>query len=270
MTAVPSLEHPAPVARGPASEGWREWLTALLDLVFPPLCPVCRAGLADGRRDPLCGACWQGVERLSRPWCRVCGLPFPRQIGAGETTRVGHAEHRCGQCRRRPPAFSYARSAAHYGDVTREALHAFKFGGRRALANPLGDLLVELGPSILPVPGPDLLLPIPLHPRRERERGFNQSLLLARRLGRGWDVPVRADVIARRVGTQPQTALNAEDRRKNVRGAFALRRPEAVVGRHVVLVDDILTTGSTAASCAACLRAAGAATVGVLTVARAS
>lgn len=151
----------------------------------------------------------------------------------------------------------------------REALHAFKFGGRRALARPLGDLLAELGKDSLPIGGADLLVPVPLHPRRERERGFNQALLLAGRVGRAWDVPVRADVLARPVPATPQTELSAAARRASVRGAFTLRRPELVAGRHVIIVDDILTTGSTAGACALALRKGGAAAVGVLTVARA-
>jgi len=177
--------------------------------------------------------------------------------------------HRCGGCRRHPPGFTYARSAAHYGDIVREALHAFKFGGRRALAAPLGDLLAEMERSSLPVPDPDLLVPVPLHPRRERQRGFNQASLLAGRLGRAWKLPVRTDVLVRTAPTSPQTELSAAARRTNVRGAFAVRRPELVTGRHVIVVDDILTTGSTATACATCLREGGAATVGVLTVARA-
>src|SRR5262249_14450678 len=133
----------------------------------------------------------------------------------------------------------------------------------------LGDLMAEMGRLSLPVPDPDLLIPVPLHPRRERERGFNQSLLLARRLGRAWGLPVRVDILARTVATPPQTDLGAEERRANVRRAFALRRPELVAGRHVILVDDIVTTGSTAGACAARLREGGAATVGVVSVARA-
>jgi len=169
----------------------------------------------------------------------------------------------------RVPAFTYARSAASYEDTLRDALRAFKFAGRRALAVPLGDLLVEMSLSCLPLPPPDLLVPVPLHPRRERERGFNQALLLARRLGRGWGVPVGAGVLARAAATRPQTDLTAEERRANVRDAFALRRPDQVEGRHVLLVDDIFTTGSTAGACALRLREAGAAAVGVITVARA-
>lgn len=150
----------------------------------------------------------------------------------------------------------------------REALHAFKFRGRQALAAPLGDLLVEVAARRLPDGAPALLVPVPLHPRRERERGFNQALLLARRLGRARGIPVRADALVRAAATQAQTELDARARRANVRGAFRLRRPEAIAGRHVLLVDDILTTGATLSECARCLREGGAATVGALTVAR--
>jgi ComF family protein len=155
-----------------------------------------------------------------------------------------------------------------YGPVAREALHAFKFGGRRALAAPLAALLAELGLGALPGATPDLLVPVPLHARRERQRGYNQSALLATRLGQVWGVPVALDALGRATATVPQTDLDAAARRKNVRGAFIVRRPELVAGRHVLLVDDILTTGATVGECARCLTRAGAAAVGVLTVAR--
>ena len=174
----------------------------------------------------------------------------------------------CGACRLHPPAFAYARAGARYGDVVREALHAFKFGGRRALAAPLGDLLAEAVQGGLPLGLPDLLVPVPLHPRRERERGFNQSSLVARRLGRAWGRPVRDDILSRVVATPSQTALDAAARWANVRGAFRLRRPELIAGRHVVVVDDILTTGATLSECVRTLQQMGAATVGALTVAR--
>jgi ComF family protein len=127
-----------------------------------------------------------------------------------------------------------------------------------------------MGTASLPVKDPDLVVPVPLHPQRERERGFNQSLLLALRLGHAWRLPVRADVLERTVATAPQTELSREARRTNVRGAFALRRPELVAGRHVIVVDDVFTTGSTVIALALCLKRGGASTVGVLTVARAT
>jgi ComF family protein len=237
----------------------REWLVALLDLLFPPFCPVCRARLGDERRDPLCGGCWAGLERITGPVCRVCGLPLDAPAEPEPRGRT------CGACRLSPPAFSYARAAARYGDTVRQAVHAFKFGRRRALAGPLGDLLAGVP---LAAPGPDLVIPVPLHPARERERGFNQAALLATRLGRAAGVPVDGSVLRRVRPTAAQADLPARDRQHNVRGAFAVRRPERVSGRHVLLVDDVLTTGSTAGSCAAALLDAGAAAVGVLTVAR--
>src|ERR1700675_3548805 len=252
---MPRLEHVAPVAAGEA-HGWRPWVTAALDLVFPPLCPVCDGILGAGRRDPLCGACWEGFERIAPPWCRCCGAPLT-------------IEGLCGACRSRRPRFAYARAAVIYADLVREAIHAFKFGGRRGLANPLGDLLAGLGLPALPGAAPDALVPVPLHPRRARERGYDQALLLARRLERAWGVPVVADALLRAVPTRPQTDLDAAARRRNVRDAFAVRRPELIAGRPVVLVDDVLTTGATAGECARSLYRAGAAAVGVLTVARA-
>ncbi len=195
--------------------------------------------------------------------CLRCGVPFPRLAGTGSGD--GHV---CGACRRRRPRFAYARAATVYTEVVREAIHAFKFGGRRALAAPLGDLLAETARRDLAGMRVDLLVPVPLHPRRERERGFNQAELLAGRLSRGFPARVARGVLVRRVATAPQSELAADDRQANVRDAFEIRRPDGVRSRHVLLVDDLLTTGATAGACADCLREAGAASVGVLTVAR--
>jgi ComF family protein len=265
---VPTLEHGPSVAPfRPAPARRRVWVDALLDLVFPPFCPVCARRLGAGRRDPLCGSCWQGLDRIVPPCCRVCGLPFI-ELPAPEGSSPSAARP-CGRCQRQPPPFAYARAAVRYGEVARDAVHALKFQGRRTMAQPLGDLIVEMGAGGLPFGPPDLLVPVPLHRRRERERGFNQALLLARRVGEAWGVGVCADALERRVATRPQTELTAEARRANVRGAFALRGSTAVAGRHVALIDDVITTGSTVAACARCLAAGGATTVGVLTVARA-
>jgi ComF family protein len=151
----------------------------------------------------------------------------------------------------------------------REALHAFKFQGKRAVARPLGDLLAEAGAGYPSARGAGLVVPVPLYPDRERERGFNQAALLAERLGRLWGVAVAAHALERTVATPAQTGLSAEERRRNVRGVFAAPRPARVAGQRVLLVDDVLTTGATADACARALMRAGAAEVGVLTVARA-
>ncbi len=230
----------------------RAWALAALDLVFPALCAVCDAALDARRRDPLCGACWEAITRLAPPYCARCGVP----AGAPSV---------CAACERTPPAWDWARAAAAYEGVAREAIHALKFEGRRALARPLAALVVEQCGDAVGA-GVDALVPVPLDRRRARERGFNQAALVAERVGRALGVPVRPRWLARVRATTPQTDLGATERRTNVRGAFAA--DTAVAGRHIALVDDVLTTGATAAECARALKGAGAARVGVLAVAR--
>ncbi|HEU4366620.1 MAG TPA: ComF family protein [Methylomirabilota bacterium] len=247
------------------------WALAALDLVFPALCPVCASRLAARRRDPLCGNCWESIPRIAPPCCERCGLPFatfgPRVIDspaeAGEESqRRGRAL--CGPCASDPPAWDWARAAAEYEGVVRDALHAFKFEGKRALARPLAALVLE---QWSPAVGADAaLVAVPLARSRERERGFNQAALVAERLAGALGVPLRPRWLVRVRATRSQSDLGATERRANVRGAFAA--DPAVAGRHVVVVDDVLTTGATASECARALRAAGAVRVGVLTVAR--
>jgi ComF family protein len=234
-----------------------EWALAALDLVFPALCPVCGATLAAGRRDPLCGPCWAAIPTLGEPCCARCGAPEP--------TGDAGAPRACGPCTIEPPPWDWARAAADYTGVVRDAIHAFKFERRRALARPLAALVLAQWGGILRT-GVSALVPVPATRAREAERGFNQAALLAERVAVDVDVPVRARWLARVRATRAQSDLGAAERRANVRGAFAAA--PAAAGRHVVVVDDVLTTGATAAECARALRAAGAARVGVLTVAR--
>jgi ComF family protein len=241
----------------PLSAPLRAWVVAALDLVFPARCAVCEATLGAARRDPLCGACWQAIERIAPPLCAACGLPFPGLVRHG-------IEQRCGACVAAPPAFDWARAAGVYAGGLREAVQRLKFGRTPALARPLAALMLEQwGASLGDV---DALLPVPLGRARQRERGFNQAALLAERVARGAGTRMHAHWLVRARETQPQTDLDVIARRANVRGAFAAS--SAVAGLHVALVDDVLTTGATTSECARVLRAAGARRVGVLTVAR--
>jgi ComF family protein len=236
---------------------------ATLDLIFPALCPICRAPLGAGRRDPMCGRCWEAITRLGPPWCDVCGAAAP----AGGSERATHRPNGppCATCSIAPPAYDYARSAAVYEGALREALHALKFSGKRALARPLAELAVEQCVAAMPA-DIDAAVPVPLDRARERERGFNQAALLARRIARRLAIPTRPRWLTRVRATLPQSDLPATARRANVRGAFRASRD--VAGRHVLLVDDILTTGATLGECTRALREGGARRVGVLTVAR--
>jgi len=264
----------------------RSWALAALDLLYPALCPLCEAVLDAGRRDPLCGACWTAMPALTPPLCARCGAPAgpPDALApmSGDARRAdapaveasppappappagGPRSTICGACLVEPPPWDWARAAAPYTGPVREALHALKFHGRRALAAPLGDLLVaRCGDAAAAA---DALVPVPLAGARERERGFNQAALLAERAAPALGRPVRAGWLTRARATAPQSELGAAARRANVRGAF--RAAPGVAGRHVAVVDDVMTTGATAAECARALRAAGARAVGVLVVAR--
>jgi ComF family protein len=240
----------------------RPWFLAALDLVFPAVCPLCESSLGEGRRDPLCGACWDGLPRIEPPWCDRCGLP----LGELDAPEVA-APRRCQRCADDPPAFAFARAASPYDGLVRDAVHALKFRGKRAVAGTLAELIHEqLGARL---PGDvRALVPVPLTADREHERGFNQALLIAERLGRLLRVPVEPRWLRRVRATRPQTELSSTERRTNVRRAFAAS--PAVAGHHVVIVDDVVTTGATAGECARTLLEAGARSVGVVAVARAT
>jgi ComF family protein len=239
---------------------------AALDLVFPALCPLCETTLGADRRDPLCGPCWHAITRLGPPRCHVCGAapPLTAATGGDASEPVSPARP-CAACAADPPPYDYARSAAIFEGALREALHAFKFSGKRALARPLGDLAAEHCLATL-AEEIEAVVPVPLARERERERGFNQAELLAQRVARRLGVPARPRWLRRVRATRPQSDLDASERRANVRGAF--RASPEVAGRHVLVVDDVLTTGATLGECARALRDGGARRVGALTVAR--
>jgi ComF family protein len=238
------------------------WLDPLLDLLFPSICPVCRTRSDDARHRPFCRACWAALPRLHGPGCAICGTPYP---GLG-------GDMVCDGCRHAPPPpYGFVRAVAEYRDGMRAAILALKYGRRAAVAGPLGALLAEVGVARLPAPPravADALVPIPLHPGRRSERGFNQAELLADACAAAWHLPVLRRAIRRVRATPPQTALDAAARRRNVAGAFAVVRPGEVAGRQLLLVDDVLTTGATAGAAAQALLDAGARAVGVLVLAR--
>ena len=237
------------------------WLDPVLDLVFPAVCPICTTRSDDPGHRPFCRPCWTALPIGVGPGCVMCGEPFPGLAGVLP----------CDACRRAPPPYAFARAVAPYRDGMRDAIHALKFGRRPVLAEPLGRLLATVGAEAAPVAlrdWPDVLIPVPLHPARRAERGFNQAELLAAPCADRWRRPLCARALVRARPTVPQTDLDAAARRANVRDAFRVVREGEVAGRRVLLVDDVLTTGATVEAAARALRAAGAGAVGVLTLAR--
>jgi len=208
----------------------------------------------------FCPDCWGAMPRLSQPWCPRCGLPF-----ASPVALLHSPTHLCAACREREPPFDRARSAVAYDGVAASAIHLMKYQRRRLLARPLGALLLPLLDELGPADG---VVPVPLHVGRLREREFNQALALARVVCRATGWPLRWELLERIRPTRAQVGLEAVERRRNVRRAFRVRRAEAVQGARLLLVDDVMTTGSTVHECARVLKRAGAGAVQVVTVAR--
>jgi competence protein ComFC len=229
-------------------------------LLFPSHCLVCSACLDIPGERVVCRSCLERLAPRRGPICLSCGRFFD---GAGES-------HLCGRCLERPPAYSVHRSCASYGGVLKDLILLFKYRRVTALAATLARFVEEsLGGDETLWHAAEGLVPVPLHPKRKRERGFNQSRLLARRLSRLKTVPVIEGALVRTRNVPPQTSLRADDREANVRGAFAVRREARVRGRVLVLVDDVFTTGSTLGECSRALKAAGAEEVRALTIAQA-
>lgn len=225
----------------------------VLTVVFPSSCPACHAVLARPTQGPLCAPCWASLPRHAGPAC-ACGLPLGRP-GA------------CARCRRGRSPVTRGASAGPYVGALRLAVHELKYRGQRRAARGLALRLLE-EPAVRSVlHEATVLVPVPLHPRRLAERGFNQAALLARAVAEAWGVPVRED-LRRERDTPPQTGRSAAARRSNVARAFAAVHP--FHGDVVVLVDDVVTTGATARACARALLAAGAHEVRVLSAARVS
>jgi ComF family protein len=250
-------------ATPPPGAAARSLWAAALHLLFPTPCHVCGAPLDRGRVSSLCGRCWQGLERMPPAGCARCGWPFPGAAAAGSECPL------CQRCRESEDAFRLARAVLRYRaeGPARAAILLAKHGGRLVLLRRLAGLLAVEASRYLPLTEWEGLVPVPLHWRRRWERGFNQAEVLARAVGRHHGLPVLRRALVR-VRPTPRQQGDVEARRRNVREAFAVRRPQAVRERRLLLVDDVFTTGATANACARALLDAGAAEVGVLTLAR--
>ncbi len=236
-----------------------EIVKGLIDLIFPPHCAFCGTPLAEDHTAEICPGCLRNIRFISPPICPKCGLPFPMEMGE---------DHLCGQCLGRQWHFGSARALGLYEGTIREAIHLLKYNGKSFLAKPLVGLL-DRGYPFIDYGSYDLLVPVPLHPKRLRERGFNQALMLGRAIGRREGVPCGVFLLKKIKWSSAQINLSPREREENVKGTFAVTDPGGVRGKRLLLIDDVMTTGSTVNECARELLKAGAGEVDVFTLARA-
>jgi len=254
------MGEPANIAavsrRKRAADAARVVLRAALDLALPRLCAACREPV-EGQG--LCPTCWAKLSFISRPYCERLGVPFVYDPGPGILSMEAIAD---------PPAYRRARAAVRFDEISRALVHALKYGDRLDLAPMMGRWLGNAGRELLA--DADALVPVPLHWRRRWARRFNQSAVLAAAVSAASGVPVVAGALKRVKATAQQVGLSRTERAANVQGAFRVP-PEGkgmVVGRRLVVVDDVLTSGATVEGCARTLLRAGAADVDVLVFAR--
>ncbi|HYH00120.1 MAG TPA: ComF family protein [Terriglobales bacterium] len=232
--------------------------------VFPSNCRFCGAPLLKVSRLPVCDACIGAIQRLEGDRCPICGDRLLSFSGKA-------ASACCGECLKEEPPFTKAVAYGSYDGALRDLIHFLKYDRVKPTASLLGrmvgELLAELGSQFkLDLP---LIVPVPLHGSKLRERGFNQSELIAAAALKVAPVgQLCAGVLERRRATESQTGLTPQQRKANIRGAFKVRRPVEVSGKDIIVVDDVFTTGTTASECARVLLRAGASRVWVVTVAR--
>jgi ComF family protein len=225
------------------------------DILFPPCCAACQVRLSAPAAYSLCRDCLESVRFIESPVCTVCGHPFHGPPGT---------DHTCGQCIKNPPSFDTARSLFQYHGSVRNLIHRIKYNDDGYALRALASLAIEH--VSLDYLKPDIIIPVPLHSKRLRKRGFNQSLRLAGAIFP--HIPSGIDILARTLNTKPQTELSMKERHRNVRNAFETASPLPEGVKTILLLDDVYTTGATVRACAKTLKRAGARKVHVFTVAR--
>ena len=228
-----------------------------LDLLLPPRCLSCGTLVAEP--SSICADCWSDLSFITEPFCALCGYPFEYTVGEGAI---------CGRCEVEPPQFDRARAALRYDEGSKALLLRFKHADKSELAPILGRLMLRAGQDLLR--SADMVAPVPLHRWRLLRRRYNQAALLAKFLATASAVPFTPQLLTRRRNTPSQGRLERTARRRNVASAFSLASNyrDALSGKRVVLVDDVMTSGATADACSKVLKRAGASEVALLTTAR--
>lgn len=231
----------------------------LSEIIFPPQCLGCAEILHRSNGHIFCPSCEEQIHLLTGSICRICGTTFPDSPAES---------HLCADCLETKPYFSCARAIFSYDDAILNSIHQFKYKSNLSVGAILSDFMAGFSFPDIDFADYSLIIPVPLHIKRLRERGFNQSLILARAIGAKNQIPADFSLLKRHKFTLTQTGSNKKERKQNIKGAFEVTDKKIIAGKNILLIDDVYTTGATVNECAKTLIKAGAQRVSVLTLAR--
>ncbi len=202
-----------------------------ITFLFPAQCKVCEKNIGLESIPYLCNGCWDSLEIVTPPWCEICGIQ--------------NVDGVCDVCATAPPRYGKLRTVAFYDAILQRIIHLYKFEKRRSLAKHLSDMMVNHIPNDCNLKEYDYILPIPIHKNRLRERGFNQSTLIAQGISNEIGIDICTDAIVRSRNTSPQSSLTRDARQTNVVGAFGIKNRNLIRGKRILILDDVFTTGAT-------------------------
>lgn len=230
-----------------------DWSLTLKNILLPMYCKICHSRLLTEENLFFCPTCWEASPRIERPFCSFCGIPHQSLSGLGEKSNFP-----CADCRKKPnPLVRRMWGCAQYEDAIAKGIRLFKFYDKATMADALGALMRDFAAREMDAEAYDCLVPVPLYPSRERERGFNQALLLTEELLPFFTTAQLDCSLYRIRPTRAQSTLKSAERAENVRGAFAVEG-DSLKGKRVLLIDDVITTGGTVTECARAMKHAGA------------
>lgn len=239
---------------------WYKAIFSALEFLFPPVCLLCDSKELYQAGCFICKGCFNSISFISHPVCVRCGKPF-----LTETTR----DHVCGSCLTQEPSFNLVRALGKYEGALKNIIQNFKYKQKFSMVNLFNLLLDHRHNQAITFSSYDLLIPVPLHKSRLRQRGFNQTVILGNILKKKYHLPLRANILQRTTHTPPQVTLPVKERKANMRNVFKVNEPGSVEGKTILLLDDVYTTGATMNECARILKKSGASRVDGFVIARA-
>lgn len=234
---------------------FHQTIETIVSFIYPAQCRVCEKVIGIESISYVCDSCCENIDYIVPPWCEICGIP--------------NTENVCIDCATNPPQYGKLRTIGNYRGALQQLIHLYKFEKRTNLVKYLVQLIITNFPNDLTLDEYDYILPIPIHKRRLRERGFNQTVLLADHISKQSNNPILTNALIREKNTSPQSSLDREARQTNIIGAFALRRSEIIRNKKILVLDDVYTTGATVREVVKVLWTADPMDIDVLTLARA-